>query len=605
MPLVCFFSQIPLVQPPVFHADPCVNSQPCGTSFKFRQVRSTDVQQAINKLSNSSGPGPDGLEGKFIKLASHVLAPLLAVLFNMSFDTCGVPLAWKCTKVIPLHKGGDLQILNNYRPISIINSVVKVFEKIIFNQLSDYLSVNNLLTQCQSGFRKYFSTTTALLKFSNDIFSSFDDNLCTGAIFLDLSKVFDLVDHYLLLDKLHAIGLSRSSLLWFNCFFHHRRQGVSYRGCQSDYTGIVKGIPQGSSLGPLLFSIFVNDMPLCCTDCNIHLYADDTVIYCSKPTISGINLSLQHDFNSVQQWLLANKLLLNKSKSYSLLFHRKALDIGENNLNLCFLDSSPLESTETFKYLGVWLETDLSFKTHVQVMTNKLNSRLKILYQSVNCFNFLVRKRIVLQLLMPILDYADIIYQNTTASCLHSIDVVYNSLCRFVLCCPFRTHHCVLYRHLSWFAPSAMRQYHWLQFIFKSYYLNYPVYLKQHLVLYNSLYSLRHNDQIFFVVPRVKRQVGKYAFCFKAPYDWNKLPFSIHSLTSQSFEGPSGNIFGTFVFVSSFVCLTLDLEFIGHVFIISHLYVLIFIYLLLLLLLLSSSSMFLFVFLLVLDLVQC
>lgn len=183
MPLVCFFLKYRLFSLLFFHADPCVNSQPCGASFKFRQVRSTDVQQAINKLSNSSGPGPDGLEGKFIKLASHVLAPLLAVLFNMSFDTCEVPLAWKCTKVIPLHKGGDLQILNNYRPISIINSVVKVFEKIIFNQLSDYLSVNNLLTQCQSGFRKYFSTTTALLKFSNDIFSSFDDNLCTGAIF--------------------------------------------------------------------------------------------------------------------------------------------------------------------------------------------------------------------------------------------------------------------------------------------------------------------------------------------------------------------------------------------------------------------------------------
>lgn len=450
----------------------------------------------------------------------------------MSFDTCEVPIAWKCTKVIPLHKGGDKQNLNSYRPISIINSVVKIFEKMIFDQLSNYLSCNNLLSHCQSGFRKHFSTTTALMKFTNDVFSSFDNNMCTGAIFLDLSKAFDLVDHYLLLDKLHAIGLCRLSLLWFNSYLHHRRQCVSYRGSLSNFASIDKGIPQGSSLGPLLFSIFINDMPLYCSDCDIHLYADDTVIYCSKPIISDINVSLQHDFDSVQQWLSLNKLLLNKSKSYSMLFQRNALISGENNLKLQFLDSSPLESTETFKYLGVWLETDLSFKTHICATTSKLNYRLKTLYQSINCFNLQVRKRIVTQLLLPILDYADVIYVNTTDSCLHSIDVVFNSLCRFVLRCPYRTHHCVMYEQLSWLSPSARRQYHWLQFIFKSIYLNFPSYLKQHLVLYNSQHNLRHDEQMFFTVPRVKRDVGKHAFRVRAPNDWNNLPVFIRSITS-------------------------------------------------------------------------
>uniref|UniRef100_A0A9J7XFH6 Reverse transcriptase domain-containing protein n=1 Tax=Cyprinus carpio carpio TaxID=630221 RepID=A0A9J7XFH6_CYPCA len=168
--------------------------------------------------------------------------------------------------------------------------------------------------------------------------------MCTGAIFLDLTKAFDLVDHYLLLDKLYSIGLSRSSLLWFNSYFHHCHQCVSFRGSQSNFTGVDKGIPQGSSLGPLLFSIFINDLPLlpltCCSGCDIHLYADDTIIYCSKPNIPYINYSLQHDFDSVQQWLSFNKLLLNKAKSYCMLFQKK----DRNNLNLHFLDSSPLEN---------------------------------------------------------------------------------------------------------------------------------------------------------------------------------------------------------------------------------------------------------------------
>lgn len=233
----------------------------------------------------------------------------------------------------------------------------------------------------------------------------------------------------------------------------------------------------------------INDLPLCCSECNIHLYADDTIIYCSKPNNSDINDSLQLDFDSVQHWLSFNKLLLNKTKSHSMLFQRRLWSTSGTNLSLYFLDSSPLLPTDTVKYLCVWLETDLSFRTHVHATTNKLNYRLRTLSQSLSCFNYQVRKRIVTQLLLPILDYADIIYLNATASCLHSLDVVYNRLCRFILQCPYRTHHCVLYERLSWLSPSARRHYHWLLFIFKCIYFRSPEYLQQYLVPYSSPYS--------------------------------------------------------------------------------------------------------------------
>ena len=136
----------------------------------------------------------------------------------------------------------------------------------------------------------------------------------TGAIFIDLTKAFDMVDHYLLLDKLYAIGLSSDSLLFFNSFLHHRSQCVTFQGSQSDFKVIDKGVPQGSSLGPLLFSIFINDLPQICSDSQTHLYADDTVIYSSSTDISQIQHSLQSDFNLVQKWFSFNKLLLNKKK---------------------------------------------------------------------------------------------------------------------------------------------------------------------------------------------------------------------------------------------------------------------------------------------------
>ena len=191
---------------------------------------------------------------------------------------------------------------------------LRLFEKLIFNQLSQYLNHYNILTPVQSGFRQYFSTTTALLKFTNDLQLSSGNGLLTGAIFIDLSKAFDVVDHYLLLDKLYSIGLQRNALLWFNAYLHNRRQCVALQGIQSDYMIVEKGVPQGSTLGPLLFSIFINDLPDTCLQSQVQLYADDTAIYSSGTDLMQIQSSLQSDFNRVQNWLHENKLVLNNRR---------------------------------------------------------------------------------------------------------------------------------------------------------------------------------------------------------------------------------------------------------------------------------------------------
>ena len=191
-----------------------LNNQSC---FSFQKIKPVDVQHAINELKDDCGPGPAGIETKFIKLGANILMYPLCDLFNLSFSTCTLPSAWKCANVTPLHKGGDPHDINNYRPISIINSVAKILEKLVFNQLSHYVSTFNILSPCQSGFRPNHSTTTALLKFTSDVFTASEDGKLTGAIFLDLTKAFDVVDHYLLLDKLYSIGLSQNNLL---CLTH-------------------------------------------------------------------------------------------------------------------------------------------------------------------------------------------------------------------------------------------------------------------------------------------------------------------------------------------------------------------------------------------------
>ena len=315
----------------LFYSSPA-NEQ--RSSFSFATINPTDVQQAISELKSGNGINPDGLEIKFIKLASHVLAFPLSDLFNLSLSTCVVPLMWKSARVTPIYKGGNALDPNNYRPISIISSVAKVFEKIIFKQLFNYVNDFAILSPNQSGFRPNFSTSTALLKFTNGV-SSAIDNVSTGAIFIDLSKAFDMVDHYLLLDKLQAIGLSKDSLLWFNSYLHFRSQCVSLHGCVSQSVIMEKVVPQGSSLGPLLFSLFINDLPQICSDCSIHLYADDTVIYSSNVLVSKTQSSLQSNFNTIQRWFQSNHLILNKKKSYSMPFATRSASLNQgNNLSL-------------------------------------------------------------------------------------------------------------------------------------------------------------------------------------------------------------------------------------------------------------------------------
>lgn len=514
------------------HYGPSLTQGRSNSSFCFNIVSPFDVQRVIDGMRAGCSAGPDGLDIRFFKLASHVLSFPLADLFNLSLTTGEIPSSWKSARVIPLHKGGSTSDMNNYRPISIINSVTKIFEKLIFNQLSTYLTDHNILSQHQSGFRPGYSTTTALLKFTNDVMSAADSNMPSGAIFIDLSKAFDLVDHYLLLDKLHAIGLSRTALLFFNSFLHNRTQSVFFQGRESKFKLIDKGVPQGSSLGPLLFSIFINDLPQMCSDSQIHLYADDTVLYYSSANISHIQHTLQSDFNKVQQWFLSNKLLLNKEKSYSMLFCTRTSSLPSTNWSVTLLDGTLLERVEEFKYLGVWLDSQLSFRHHINAISKKITGCLKSLYRSVDCFSQEVRKRIVTQLIFPILDYADVVYGNTPETHLHPLNVLYNSLCRFVLRCPYRTHHCTMYEALNWPAPKNRRKLHWSILIFKCIHTQSPPYLKELLTPLSSDYSLRNIDHLFLVTPRIRKEIGRRAFKFKAPSVWNSLPSSFRSITS-------------------------------------------------------------------------
>ena len=360
----------------------------CHGSFTFRKISPVEVQTALNELKVDGGAGLDGVENRFIKLAAHVIMYPLADLFNLSLSTSELPSIFKCARITPLHKGGDVLDLDKYRPISIICSIAKAFEKIIYNQLSYFITTNNILSEFQSGFRPNHSTTTALLKLTNDVYSSAGKGQLTGAIFIDLTKAFDLVDRYLLLDKLYSIGLSRNALLWFSAYLHNRKQCVVLNGHKSDMVVQQKGVPQGSTLGPLLFSIYVNSLPSIFKHCCSQLYADDTVIYTSSSDVSQIQTSLQYDYNLLQNWLLHNKLVLNKSKSFLMMFGtRPKLKSIPASLSITSHDGTPLQKADNIKFLGVWLDPELTFKEDTYTGYNWYsNAFISVIHPTLSAF---------------------------------------------------------------------------------------------------------------------------------------------------------------------------------------------------------------------------
>uniref|UniRef100_A0A8C5PV77 Reverse transcriptase domain-containing protein n=1 Tax=Leptobrachium leishanense TaxID=445787 RepID=A0A8C5PV77_9ANUR len=341
-------------------------------------------------------------------------------------------------------------LVSNYRSISLLPVMSKILEKCFYTQLRDYYQYWNYLTPDQSGFRPNHSTTTALLKVCNDIQIGMEQGNLTGAIFLDFAMAFDTVDHGILLEKLKNSGIGDRTLTWFQSYVSDRSQYVSISGSSSLPLPVTCGVPQGSIVGPLLFTIFINDLPNVCKASAVHMYADDTVIYTSKPNLRQLEAVLQEQFTEVEKWIKHNKLFLNTDKTVTMLFGTKSKLLKLQNPHLCVGTKSngTLTTVTYLKYLGMWLDPNLTFGPHIEKLSSKLNPKLGALYRNKSCLSPVVRKQIVQQI-MPAIDYGDVVYAAAPQTHLQKLTTLYNSFCRFASHCNYMTHHCDMLKELE------------------------------------------------------------------------------------------------------------------------------------------------------------
>ena len=357
-------------------------------SFEFEFSSPEIVAKAIDKLKPKTSCGHDNISSKLLKFIKDIISGPISIIINQSLKTGIFPNKLKIAKVLPLFKKGENELIENYRPISLLPSISKIFERIVFDQLYKYLDSNNLLYKSQYGFRKKHSTEMASLELIDRIYHDLDNKKIPIAIFLDLSKAFDTLDHNILLHKLNYYGVNGNSLSWFNSYLTNRYQYVDIDGTSSKPLIITTGVPQGSILGPLLFIIYMNDIYSTSSKFKFILYADDSTLYSPICSFSiGLNPSeiqeMAHNINKelkyVTDWLNVNKLSLNASKTKFMIFHFRQKDIPENEVPKIKIHDMDIVRTSEFNFLGLIINDKMNWKTHTKHIANKISRSIGIL----------------------------------------------------------------------------------------------------------------------------------------------------------------------------------------------------------------------------------
>ena len=344
-----------------------------STEFKFVHVSSDDVLKHLEALDIDSSAGITGIPVKIFKFCANELSDVFSRLFNFCFLSASLPNEWKQAIVSPLYKGkGSATSFDNYRGISCLPPIGKVFEKLVAKQVMNYFEVNNLFTTSQHGFRSNHSCETAILSMIDKWKNNINDKLLNMVLFIDFKKAFDLINPKLLFLKLFQYGFDNNSLGLFKDYFQNRLQHCKVSSALSDKVDITIGVPQGSVLGPLLFLIFINDIAYC-SDLSCFLFADDTTLFESGHDPLVVIDKLKVKLLPIIEWVKFNQLSINWGKTKLMCISNSRISC---NINSVTIDNHSVDVVDSFKLLGVHIDRYLSFNTHLTELKKSVNKKL-------------------------------------------------------------------------------------------------------------------------------------------------------------------------------------------------------------------------------------
>jgi Reverse transcriptase (RNA-dependent DNA polymerase) len=535
---------------PVF--EEIVVQPPDNNVFSMSQVPISydELTIAVSKLQDKKSLDKNNISMFLLKKVLTSISNPIIHVFNKSLQLGTVPRSLKIAKVVPIYKSGDVQDMNNYRPISLLCSFSKILEKIVFLRFMCYLEDNNILSCKQYGFRPKHSTYHPMLNLTNKAFSALNSKKHMLIIFCDLKKAFDTCNVNILLKKLQKVGVFGIELEWFKSYLTDRWQYVTLNNFDSILLRILTGVPQGSILGPLLFLIYINDMPECC-DLDFNLFADDTALISEDDDIDNLFRKTNHEFQKVCAYFRLHKLSLHPDKTKYILISNSrnvneiASKIFINNNNPDQNDPKNIheilrvrttDKVPAIKYLGVYFDPGLTFTYHVEQISHKISRALFFLRRVKNILSTAALRTLYFSLVHCHLIYAIEIWSLTAQRNLNELFIKQKMAIRIISNSKYNSHTAPLFKMLKILPLESLAKVSLLKVM--------HYYVRDMMpTSFNSTWStnrarlenigasgLRNEDDFRIPYARTNHLIRFPIVC--CPTLWNNLPFETKIITS-------------------------------------------------------------------------
>ena len=381
--------------------------------YDITNVNQEQIVSKINKLSPYKSSGLHNMSSTLVKTAMLALLPEFTHLYNNIITTGNFPDPWKVAMVMPIPKTATPKTCNELRPISILPLPGKIIEQLIHDQIKEFLESSKYLSNQQNGFRKDRSTTKALATILDELLTNTDNGELTIAVFLDFKKAFDTINHDILLNKTKKAGLGIKTRTFLENYLTNRKQYTQINGMKSTLRNVQTGVPQGSTIGPLLFLIYVNDLPRVSDKVAFTLFADDTVLTAHSSNLQQAALTVQRVLADIAAWCKNNKLTLNANKTEYVIYGTKIRKSKAPQISLS-IDGATIKEVEAYKYLGTTLDSTLTAKSQLSRLNQTLALKLKTLRKMRNFISENTALLLYKTTILPIIDYNDIIYSLLT-----------------------------------------------------------------------------------------------------------------------------------------------------------------------------------------------